>query len=107
VNLIENLTNEHSEELDLEAECEFKLESEEFNLNQIVNSAVNWASSLISLNLELTNLTPIEFFPPLELKVLPKHLASQVRLSRWTRDPSSHHRVPYDCRARRKSYVSS
>jgi len=32
VYLIENLTSEHSEKIELEAECEFKLESEDFNL---------------------------------------------------------------------------
>jgi len=37
---------------------------------------MNWLSSLISLNLELTNLSSpsIESFPSLELKALPKHL---------------------------------
>jgi len=41
VNLIENLTSEHREELELETDCDFELESEDFNLNQIVESAVN------------------------------------------------------------------
>ena len=34
--LIENLTSEHREELELEHDCDFKLESEDFNLDQIV-----------------------------------------------------------------------
>jgi len=36
VNLIENLTSEHREELELEHDCDFELESEDFNLDQIV-----------------------------------------------------------------------
>jgi len=52
VNLIENLTSEHSEELELEAEYEFELKSANFNMDQIVDYTVNWASSLISLNPE-------------------------------------------------------
>ena len=70
------MMSEHNEALELEAEREFKQKSEDFNLDQIVESAVNWASSPISPNLEPTNLTPtsIESSPPLELKALPKHL---------------------------------
>ena len=41
VNLIENLTSEYREELELKTECDFELESEDFNLDQIVESAVN------------------------------------------------------------------
>ena len=41
VNLIENLTSEHREKLELEAECDFELESDDFNLDQVVESAVN------------------------------------------------------------------
>jgi len=44
VNLIENWTSEHSEELELEAECKFELESEDFNLNQL--------SSLLRIGLQ-------------------------------------------------------
>jgi len=40
VNLIENLTSEHSEELELEAECEFELKSANFNMDQIVDYTV-------------------------------------------------------------------
>jgi len=52
------------------------LESEDFNLDQIVDSSVNWTSIPISPSPELTNLTPhsIESSPSIELKVLPKHL---------------------------------
>ena len=45
VNSIKNLTNEHEESMEIETEAEFDLESEDFNLDQIVDSAVNWASS--------------------------------------------------------------
>ena len=52
VNLIENLTSEHREELELETECDFGLESDDFNLDQVIESAVNWASNPISPNIE-------------------------------------------------------
>ena len=65
VNFIEKLTSEHMEELELEAECPFELESEDFYLDQIVNFTVNWASSLISLNLKPTDLTPPSLSHPL------------------------------------------
>ena len=76
VNLIENLTSEHREELELEIDCDFELESVDFNLDQIVESAVNWASNLISPIREPTNLTS-PFSEPsssLKLKALPAHL---------------------------------
>jgi len=41
VNLNENLTSEHREELKLETDYDFELESEDFNLDQVVESAVN------------------------------------------------------------------
>ena len=41
VNLIENLTSEHREELELKTECDFGLESDDFNLDQVVESDVN------------------------------------------------------------------
>jgi len=70
------MTSKHREELDLETESEFELESMNFDLDQIVESAVNWTSSPVSPSLESTNLTPpfIESSPFLELKALPKHL---------------------------------
>jgi len=62
--------------LELKTDCDFELESEDFNLDQIVESAVNRASNLISPNVEPVNLTPpsIEPSPSLELKALPTHL---------------------------------
>ena len=41
VNLIENLTSEHMEELEVETDCDFELDFEGFNLDQIVESTVN------------------------------------------------------------------
>ena len=38
VNLIENVTSEHREEIELEAKC--YTESEDFNLDEIVNSTI-------------------------------------------------------------------
>ena len=48
VNLIEGLTSEHEEELEYEPEYEFELESDDFNLDQIVDSAVEWATNTTS-----------------------------------------------------------
>ena len=107
VNLIENLTSEHSEEIEIETECKFELESKDFNLDQIIDSTVDWVSSRILPNSEPTNLIPPsnESSHFIELKAFPK--ISQVHLPRWTRDPSSHRRVTFDYRARKKPYVSS
>ena len=60
----------------LETECDFRLESDDFNLDQVFESAVNWASNPISPNMEPTNLTHPSSEPSssLELKVLPVHL---------------------------------
>ena len=45
VNSIENLTSEHEENMEIEMEAKFDLEFQNFNLDQIVDSAVDWASS--------------------------------------------------------------
>jgi len=70
------LTSEHREGLELETECDFELESDDFNLDQVVESAVNWASNPISPNVEPTNLNhpSRELFLSLELKALPAYL---------------------------------
>jgi len=44
VNLIKGLTSEHEEELEYQSDHEFDLESDDFNLDQIVESAVEWAT---------------------------------------------------------------
>ena len=41
VNSIENLTSEHEESMEIDTESEFDLESEDFNLDQIIESAVD------------------------------------------------------------------
>jgi len=70
------LTSEHREELELETECDFELESDDFNPDQVVECTVNWASKPISPNVKPINLThpSSEPSPSLELKVLPVHL---------------------------------
>jgi len=67
VNLIEDLTSEHSEEIKLEAECDVELKSEDFKHDEVVNSTIEWTSSPSSLDPEPTILTPpsIESSPSL------------------------------------------
>ena len=76
VNSIENLTSEHEESMEIETEVEFVLESEDFNVDQIVDSTVDWASSL-SLphhRIESLDITSNGATSSLELKALPEHL---------------------------------
>jgi len=40
VNSIENLTSEHEESMEIDTKSEFDLESEDFNLDQIIDSAM-------------------------------------------------------------------
>ena len=70
------MTSEHREELELETDPDFKLKSEDFSLDKVVEFAVNWASNPISPNVEPINLTPpsSEPSPSLELKALPAYL---------------------------------
>ena len=72
VNLIENLTSENGEELESKMESDFGLESDDFNLDQVVDSAMNWASNPISPTMELIDLTNPSSEPSssLELKAL-------------------------------------
>ena len=76
VNSIENLTSEHEESIENETESEFDLESEDFNLDQIVDSTVDWASSLSVPyhRIESPEIASNEATPSLELKALPEHL---------------------------------
>jgi len=55
MNLIENLTSEHSEKIKLEADCDTELEFKDFKLDEIVNSTIEWALSLSSLDPEPTS----------------------------------------------------
>ena len=58
VNLIEDLTSEHSEDIKLEPECDAELKSDDFKLDEIVNSTIELASSPSSLDQEPISLTP-------------------------------------------------
>ena len=64
INLIENLTSEHRKELELETYCDIELDSDDFNLDQVVESAVNWAANPILPNVKPIKLThPSVSFP--------------------------------------------
>ena len=62
--------------MEIETEAEFDLEAEDFNLDQIVDSAVDWASSpsVPHHRIESLDITSNEATPSLELKALPEHL---------------------------------
>jgi len=60
VNLIEGLISEHQEEHEYEPDCEFELESDDCNLDQILDSAVEWATTPIFLSLEPKDLPSTE-----------------------------------------------
>ena len=97
VNSIENLTSEHEESMEIDIESEFDLESEDLNLDQIIDSAVNWASS------------PSVSNPKTEIPILPSNESSQtpqVRLPGWKRNPTSHHSIPSDWKTRVKLGVN-
>jgi len=76
VNSIENLTSKHEESIKMATESEFDLESEDFNLDQIIDSAVDWASSssVPHPTAKIPNLPCNESTPSLELKALPEPL---------------------------------
>ena len=76
VNSIENLTSEHEESIEPDTESEFDLKSEDFNLDQIIESAVDWASSpnVPIPKSEHQILPSNESTSSLELKALPEHL---------------------------------
>ena len=77
--MIEGLTSENKEELEYESDREFNLESDDFNLDQIVNSTVEWATNatpIIPLQEEQSLMDHTPFF---ELKVLPSHLKYRYR----------------------------
>ena len=76
VNSIENLTNEHEESMEIETETEFDLKAENFNLDQIVDLTVDWASSpsIPHHRIKSPEIASNEATPSLELKDLPEHL---------------------------------
>jgi len=82
VNSIEGLTSEHEEEIEYESDNEFDLESDDFSLDQIIESTVEWATNatpIISLQEEQPL---IDHTPSAELKVLPSHLKYQYLVKR-------------------------
>jgi len=77
VNLIEGLTSEHDKEIEYESDREFELESDDFNLDQIIESTVEWVTNA-------TPILPLQEEQPLidhalssEIKVLSSHLKYQ------------------------------
>jgi len=62
--------------MEIETEAEPDLESEDFNVDQIVDSAVDWVSipSVPHHRIESLDITSNEATPSLELKALPEHL---------------------------------
>ena len=49
VNLIERLTSEHEEEMEYKSNNEFNFESDDFNLDQIIESTVEWGTNATSI----------------------------------------------------------
>jgi len=77
VNLIEGLTSEHDMEIEYESDRKFELESDDFNLDQVIESTVEWATNANPI-LPLHKEQPlIDQVPSSELKVLPSHLKYQ------------------------------
>ena len=77
---IENLTSEYEESIEMETESEFDLNSEDFNLGQIVDSAVDWASSpsVPHHRIESPDITSNEATPSLELKTYMNTLSTPI-----------------------------
>ena len=70
VNLIEGLASEHEMKIEYESDREFELESDDFNLDQIIESTVEWATDAAPI-LPLHKEQPlIDQVPSSELKVL-------------------------------------
>ena len=71
VNLIEGLTSEHDMEIEYESDREFELEFDDFNLDQIIESTVEWATNatpILPLHKEQSLIDPVpspslRFFP--------------------------------------------
>jgi len=76
VNSIVNLASEHEEIMEIDTESDFDLECENFNLDQIIDSAVDWASSpsVPDPKTKIPIIPSNESIPSLELKALPQHL---------------------------------
>ena len=77
VNLIEGLTSEHEEVVECQSDHEFDLESDDFNLDQIVEWTVEWATNTIP-NIPLQEEQPLmDHTSSSELKAFPSHLKYQ------------------------------
>jgi len=70
------LTSEHEESIEIEAKSEFDLDSENFNLDQIIDSVVDWTSStsVPHYRIKISDITSNESTLSLKLKALPKRL---------------------------------
>ena len=74
VNVIEGLTSEHEENLEYKSDHEFDLASDDFNLDQIVDSTVEWSTNAAP-NISLQEEQPLmDHTLPSVLKALPSHL---------------------------------
>jgi len=60
VNSIKNLTSEHKESLEIETETEYDLESEDFNLDQIVDLIGRQAQVYLIIGLKVQILPPMK-----------------------------------------------
>ena len=77
VNLIEGLTSEHNKEIEYKSDGEFELESDDFNLDQIIESTVEWATNATPIFPLQEEQPSIDHVPSSELKALPSHLKYQ------------------------------
>jgi len=77
VKLIKGLTSEHDKEIEYESNREFELESDDFNLNQIIESTMEWATNATPILPLQEDQPSIDLVPSSELKVLPSHLKYQ------------------------------
>ena len=78
MNFIEGLTSKQEEELEYVFDHEFDLKSDDFNLDQIVESTVEWATNATLIILLQEEQPLIDHIPSSELKVLPTHLKYQL-----------------------------
>ena len=74
VNSFENMMSEHEEIMEIDTESDFDLKSEDFNLDQIIDSTVDRTSSpsVPDPKTKISILPSNESTPSLELKALPE-----------------------------------
>jgi len=95
INSIENLMREHEEIMEIDTESDIDLESEDFNLDQIIDSAMDWASSpsVPDPKTKIPILPSNESTPSLELKLCPSTSSTPI----WRkRNLASYHSIPFD-----------